>query len=233
MAFLLSALYLLLFDPAALLRRPLHHLRPNLGLDHSNFSHLAAHCAHVKPVAKESFVARQDRLAQTLHELGAVAYVAEPGANAAFYANISSTAWRLSERPLLLIVTPSLSPTDSGSSSVKANISILAPAFEASRAKLLPIPSASDISWPLWPEEIDPYKVAVSAISGLKHGTVFVDGAARHFIVEGLQKAAGGSVKVVSAPVEIRRLRERKSPEELEIMKCANEVRAGRTHSQR
>lgn len=226
MAFLLSVLYFLLFDPRALLRNPLPFpARTPARPAAPDFSHLAAHCAHVRPISTEAFVARQDALAQTLHDAGAAAYVAEPGANGAFFANLSGSAWWLSERPLLLIITPASASSSSARSSVKANISILTPAFEATRAKLLPIPSAEKIAYPEWPEDADPYAVAVSAIPSLKDGTVFVDGATRQFVVEGLQRALGGSVRVVGASAEVRRLRERKSKEELEIMKCVNEVR--------
>jgi Xaa-Pro aminopeptidase len=232
MALLLNVLYLLLFHPATLFRRPLSlPARPAgpTAPQQPDFTQLAAHCAHVQPVPPASFVGRQDRLAQTLHALGAAAYVAEPGANAAFYANLSGAAWHLSERPLLLIVTPSSTHglhIDSTASTdpVKANISILTPAFEATRAKLLPVPSADRIAFLEWPEDKDPYEVAASAIPGLKDGTIFVDGSMRQFVVEGLQRAVGGGVRVVGAPIEVRQLRERKSAEELEIMKCVNEV---------
>ena len=40
---------------------------------------------------------------------------------------------------------------------------------------------------------------------------------------DGIQHAAKDSL-ITTAPVEVRRLRERKSKEELEIMKCVNEV---------
>lgn len=208
MAFLLSALYFLLLGPAEPLRRA------------PDFSHLAAHCAHVQPIPAASFVARQDALASTLHALGASAYIAEPGANAGFYANLSGAHWHLSERPLLLIITPNVD-----GSRVSANVSILTPSFEATRAKLLSIPSSSNITYPEWPEDANPYEVAVSAIPSLQDGTVYVDDKMRQFIVEGLQKATSGS-KVLGAPVEIVRLRERKSKEEIEILKCVNEVRS-------
>ncbi|PCH38133.1 Creatinase/aminopeptidase [Wolfiporia cocos MD-104 SS10] len=183
------------------------------------FSHLASHCAHVSPIPAESFVARQQALAETLHTLGASAYIAEPGASAAYFANLSKSQWFLSERPLLLIISPKMDLEDR----VHAQVSILTPAFEATRAKLLSIPSESEIAYPAWPEDVDPYGVAVSAIPNLNGGTVYVDGMSRNFIVDGLQQAAPSS-KVVTAPVEIQRLRERKSKEELEIMKCVNEV---------
>ncbi|KAI0957418.1 hypothetical protein AcW1_005817 [Taiwanofungus camphoratus] len=184
-----------------------------------DFSHLASHCAHISPISATSFVERQRSLAQTLHALNASAYVAEPGASAGFFANLSETQWFLSERPLLLIISPELDAEQQ----VHARISILTPAFEATRAKLLPIPSASGIAYPAWPEDVDPYAVAVSVIPGLSQATIFVDGSTRNFVVDGLNKAAPHS-NVLTAPVEIRRLRERKSQEELEIMKCVNEV---------
>lgn len=209
MAVLLSILYLLVFNPSQLLKRPL-----------PDFSHLASHCAHVQPIPAESFIERQDTLARTLHDLGASAYIAEPGANAAFYANLSGSAWHLSERPLLLIITPTVDDNNR----ISGNLSVFTPSFESTRARLLPVPSAAEIAYPEWPEDADPYEVAVSAIPGLKSGTVFVDGNMRQFVTDGLQKAVGGGTKVVSAPVEVRRLRERKSREEIEVMKCVNEV---------
>lgn len=213
MAILLWAFSFLLFGP---------ELRQQPTTD---LSYLADHCAHVKPIPTEAFIERQDTLAQTLHSLGASAYIAEPGANAGFYANVSGSSWHLSERPLLVIVTPTVEQ----SGSIAGNVTVLTPLFEATRAKLLPIPSDSEIAYPEWPEDANPYEVAISAIAALQargdsKGKIFVDGAMRQFVVEGLQKAAGADVEVVSAPVEIRRLRERKSEQELEIMKCVNEV---------
>ncbi|KAI0810935.1 peptidase M24 [Irpex lacteus] len=190
-----------------------------------DFSSLATHCAHTKPIPPTSFIARQDRLAQTLHALGASAYIAEPGANAAYYANLSLANWYLSERPLLLLITP----VEDKEGAVSANVSVLTPAFEATRARGLPIPSGKEIAYPEWPEDANPYEIAVSAIPGLKAsdgttGKIFVDGAMRNFVVDGLQEAVGTHARVSSAPVEVRRLRERKTEEELDIMKCVNEV---------
>lgn len=209
MAFLTTALYLLLFRPSSLLRAP------------PDFSRLADHCASVRPIPPASYVERQDTLAHTLHALGAAAYVAEPGPSAAFFANFSGAAWHLSERPLLLVLTPAVEQ-----GRVAASLSVLTPSFEATRARLLPIPSGDDVAYPEWAEDMDPYEVALSSIPGLRGGgTIFVDGATRQFIVEGLQKAAGSGTRVVGAPAEVRRLRERKSKEEIEILKCVNEVR--------
>jgi hypothetical protein len=187
----------------------------------STFLHLAEHCAGASPISSAEFYQRQKSLARVLHSLNALAYIAEPGATAQFFGNISSNQWHLSERPLLLMVSPHLVNNDE----IEATIHILTPSFEATRVKLLPIPSASDIVFAEWPEDVNPYEVAVSVlpphVEG--NGTIFVDGSIRHFIVDGLVGAASRS-KVLSAPMEIRYLRERKSPAEIELMKCANEA---------
>ncbi|CCL99336.1 uncharacterized protein FIBRA_01354 [Fibroporia radiculosa] len=185
-----------------------------------DFSHLADHCAHVSPITASSFLDRQQSLAQTLHALNISAYVAEPGPSAGYFANLSSSQWGLSERPLLLIVSPKADAEDN----IRAQVSILTPAFEVTRAKLLSIPTPSDIEYVSWPEDVDPFSTAVSAISSLSGNTIVVDGMVRSFISDGLKKAAPNS-RIALAPVEIRRLRERKSEQELEIMKCVNEVR--------
>lgn len=183
------------------------------------FAHLASHCAHISPIPISEFQQRQKTLAQTLYSLNASAYIAEPGASALYYANISGSRWHLSERPLLLLISPEVSE----GGDVSPRISVLTPEFEATRAKLLPVP-ADNVAYPAWPEDVDPYKVAVEALPSLADGgKVYVDASVRHFIVDGLQKAAPGA-EVVIAPVEIRQLRERKSASELEILKCANEV---------
>lgn len=67
---------------------------------------LDSHCSAVLPILKPEFNARQVALASVLHKLNASAYITEPSANSQYYANFSSTNWKLSERPLLLIIRP-------------------------------------------------------------------------------------------------------------------------------
>ncbi|KAK0429595.1 Creatinase/aminopeptidase [Armillaria borealis] len=95
-------------------------------------------------------------LGETLTTLNTSAYIAEPGASALYYANVSSSHWHLSERPLLLIVDSS------------ARVTVLTPKFEGTRARLLSIPS--DVEWVEWTEDKVPYK-QLPDIEGL-----FVDG---------------------------------------------------------
>ena len=178
------------------------------------FAEISGYCSHVPPIPAEEFLERQQRLVDTLISLNASAYITEQGPSAHYYANFSS--WKLSERPLLLIISPD--------SSLRPNVTILAPSFEESRAKLMTIPSRKPVSYATWREEVSPYEVAINAISPLAaEGPVFVDGEMRVFVLDGLSKAAP-AVPVLSAPIEIQRLRQRKSVRELEIMRCANEV---------
>ncbi|KAF8509540.1 Creatinase/aminopeptidase [Gautieria morchelliformis] len=185
-----------------------------------DFTYLRTHCADIPPIAVSEFHQRQAALAQTLHALKASAYIAEPGANALFFGNISQSSWHLSERPLLLIV----SPVSISNGSIKAKITVLTPKFEATRAKLLSIP-APNVTYVEWAEDEDPYQKAVSSlsVSTLTEGTIFVAESSRLFISDGIQAAAPG-VKVTSAPLSIRSLRERKSPAEVALLRCANEV---------
>lgn len=184
-----------------------------------DFSHLASHCAHITPIPSQSYIERQDALARALASLNAAAYIAEPGASAEYFANISSSHWHLSERPLLLVVQP----TTDEHGETRANVSVLTPYFEETRAKFLPIPSDAGVTYTAWPEDHSPYEHALSLLPELSGATIYVDGNVRTFVTDGLQKAAPKAL-VSSAPVEVRRLRERKSTEEIDILKCANEV---------
>lgn len=180
------------------------------------FSDLANHCKSSQPITAEEFHERQQRLASTLHHLNASAFIAEPGASAHYFGNISATAWKLSERPLLLIITPVLV----NDTQIEAKVSILTPQFEATRAKMLPIPHDS-VEYIEWPEERNPYEVAVSALT--IEDKAYLDESARLFIFNGFQKALSNVSVAPSAP-EIQELRQRKSDTEIELLKCANEV---------
>jgi len=117
---------------------------------------------------------------------------------------------------------------------------------------MLPIPSPErSIKYVEWSEEADPYAIVLSALSLLappppgEQFKVFVDNNIRKFIVDGLQRASGTdntlstncpsyftdatysaplTLQVFSAPLEITQMRERKSEDELRILKCVNEV---------
>ncbi|KAI9569078.1 peptidase M24, structural domain-containing protein [Boletus coccyginus] len=178
---------------------------------------LAAHCKDTQPIDAAEFLERQRQLAHALHALNGSAYVAEPGARALFFGNISDASWDLSERPLLLIISPFVYQGE-----VSARITILTPSFEADRAKLLNVPGVN-VTYVAWQEDEDPYTVAVEALPSSSRGPIYIDGMTRHFIVDGFEKAEPG-LSVLSAPLAITSLRERKSPSEIALLKCANEI---------
>ncbi|KAF8840976.1 Creatinase/aminopeptidase [Paxillus ammoniavirescens] len=199
------------------------HSLPSFGATSPTFSldnpwkEFAAHCEAAQPILASEFLQRQHRLALALHKLNASAYIAEPGANALFFGNISDASWHLSERPLLLMVSPLVRDGE-----VSAQVTILTPYFEETRAKLLSVPGV-DLTYVAWQEDEDPYTIGVNALPISSGGAVYVDGMIRHFIVDGLAKAAP-EVQVLSAPLEITSLRERKSHAEIALLKCVNEV---------
>ncbi|KAF8516911.1 peptidase M24 [Hysterangium stoloniferum] len=183
----------------------------------TDFTKLRAHCASISPIAVAEFHNRQAVLAQTLYHLNASAYIAEPGPNALYYANISQSSWHLSERPFLLIVSPVVIDN-----SVQPKVTILTPKFEASRAKLLPLPAES-IQWIEWAEEENPYEVVAPFLATIAGDKVYIAEASRLFIKDGIEAAVPTRV-VTSAPLAIRTQRERKSPTEIALLRCVNEV---------
>lgn len=75
---------------------------------------LRGYCNHIPSISNDEYISRQNRLGKTLREIGATAYIAEPGANTQFFGNFSNSNWRLSERPLLMIVLAESSDSFSG-----------------------------------------------------------------------------------------------------------------------
>lgn len=178
------------------------------------FEHLASHCAHAKPISSAAFVERQAALARVLRQERIGAYVTEPGPSATYFANISLAEWKLSERVFLVVVRPG--------EGEEARVSVLAPEFERDRAGLLAIPAKQPVEFIGWAEEESPYEVLGRAL-GSGVGRIVADEGLRLFVYEGLKRRVDASM----APSGVRALRERKGPEELALMRCANEVSWG------
>jgi len=85
---------------------------------------LTSHCASTPPIRHSEYLARQTSLAKTLHSLGAKAYIAEPGGNTQFFANFSKAQWTLSERPLLLVISPLTKEFEDGKTQVLPEASL-------------------------------------------------------------------------------------------------------------
>lgn len=184
----------------------------------------APSCAFAAPIPAAHFHDRQQFLAKALHHLNASAFITEPGPTAQYYFNVSTTNWKLSERPFLFVLSPEVL---NDGSDVAPRITVLAPKFEITRASLLDVPLSPDaqLSLTTWAEDASPYKVAHDSLGPLAQGNaVYVDGATRWFVVSGLQDAFGKNTTVSFPPAEISDLRSQKSQAEIQIMKCANEL---------
>jgi hypothetical protein len=89
---------------------------------------------------------------------------------------------------------------------------------------MLPLPNhAGNVQYVEWVEDEDPYSKAISVLPNQGSRTIFVNNSIRKFIVDGLQRA-DPNANLYSAPLEITRMRERKSKAELEILRCVHEV---------
>lgn len=187
------------------------------------------------PIAASQFRQRQLKLAQTLYDLGAAAYIAEPGPNAQYYANISLSDWSLSERPFLVVITPEVvhAPMASDKPEVEPKVTVITPRFEAARASLLHIPTPDTqrgVILAEWAEDANPYEVVADTIAPFHPTTykptrVLVDEGARFFVVDGIGTAVSKlGYQVHNTPPEIAAIREHKTKEEIEILRCANEV---------
>ncbi|KZO99490.1 peptidase M24 [Calocera viscosa TUFC12733] len=180
-------------------------------LEQTDFSHLAGHCSP-PPITAAAYASRLSSVSSVLASLNASAYIIEPSPNALYYANVSTSDWGLSERPLLVVITS------------EGRVSVITPKFEATRAKLLPIPYEG-VEYFEWAEADSPYEAALRALpaGAVDGGKVYVDEMARLFIATGLQ-AVAPDMKVEIAPLPVKALREKKTPEELEILQCVNEL---------
>lgn len=199
------------------------------------FSTLSTHCARVPPIAASQFQQRQIKLAQTMYDLGVAAYIAEPGPNAQYYANISLSDWRLSERPFFIVITPEVAHASMASDKpeVEAKVTVITPRFEASRASLLHIPTPDTqqgVIFADWAEDANPYEVVADVITPFHSTTyrptrVLVDEAARFFVVDGIETAVSKlGYQVHNTPPEVTAIRDRKTKEEIQLLRCANEV---------
>ncbi|KAI3317160.1 Creatinase/aminopeptidase [Xylariaceae sp. AK1471] len=173
----------------------------------------------VPAISRPDFLRRQRVLASVLRNAGVDAFIAEPSASSAYYANISAQ-FSLSERPYLMVL-------DSD-----ARFSYLVPQFETGRLNpesqhmvFEGDPAAAAIPWR---EELSPYTVLVeSGRLGKRKAKaeaegkrkVMIDEHARHMIAAGLQ-AVG--IDIVPMSGAVKQHRAVKTDTEIAILKGIN-----------
>ena len=148
------------------------------------------------------FLARQKILAGVLDEAGVDAFIAEPSASTAYFANVSTT-FELSERPFLVIISRT------------GQFSYLAPKFELGRIAGLNM-AYENKTVIEWHEEESPFE-ALKRATGFKK--IMLDEHVRFFIASGLEKAG---IKVVATSEEVQSIRAVKSCREIAILKAIN-----------
>lgn len=156
----------------------------------------------VPAISRHHFLQRQDTLASALRDAGVDAFISEPSASSAFYANISYT-YELSERPFLMIIDKD------------AQFSYLVPKFEAGRIAGLGM-VYQDKKVIEWREEESPYEVLAKETGFSK---VMLDEHTRFMIAAGLQNAG---VEVVPMTETVQSLRSVKTDAEIEILRAIN-----------
>lgn len=168
------------------------------------WSHLEPHVdlLDVPPISRDEFFQRQQRLASALREAGVSAFITEPSASSAYYANISYT-YELSERPFLMILDQD------------AQFSYLVPKFEAGRIAGLDM-VFQDKKVIEWREEESPYEVLAKETGFSK---VMLDEHTRFMIAAGLQNAG---IEIVPMTETIQSLRSVKTNAEIDILKAIN-----------
>ncbi|KAG8984572.1 hypothetical protein FRB93_006417 [Tulasnella sp. JGI-2019a] len=192
--------------------------------------HFRSHCANIPAITTSEFHLRQTKLSEALSSNHLSAFISEPGPSAQYFANISSSSWYKSERPLLLVVLSQPTETDRESDPLSPpKMLLLTPKFEASRAKQLAIPAtaAQKLEFVEWAEDEDPYQVLYDKIFSLdtrnhRNRKIVIDDQTRLFVAQGLSRA--GFQFGQEVPEDVARLRERKSDAELNILRCINEV---------
>ncbi|KAI1176046.1 Creatinase/aminopeptidase [Nemania sp. FL0916] len=202
-----------------------HHHNPSAAeLETCAWATLEKHTSllDVRPINRAEFLQRQRVLAQALDDAGVDAFIAEPSASSAYYANISA-AFHLSERPFLMILDRN------------ASFSYLVPRFETGRINVASqhmvfdnndsksngdndSDSSVDAGVGIaWREEEDPYAALTSHRPNLSR--VMVDEHTRHMVASGLQAA---SIEVLAMSPEVRRLRAIKTEAEIAILRGIN-----------
>ncbi|TXT08872.1 hypothetical protein VHUM_03000 [Vanrija humicola] len=164
---------------------------------------------------EDTHTARLERLAAALGS-DRLAYIAEPGPSAAYFlGGFAGSQWKASERPFLVAVT---------ASGDGPKVTLLTPAFEESRARLIALPAAvgAVATFVPWAESASPYATLLAALG--VDGFV-LDAQVREFVAAGLRSAAGvrvDALALAAASERVRRIRQVKDAHEVALMRCAN-----------
>ncbi|TVY25886.1 putative peptidase [Lachnellula hyalina] len=182
------------------------------------------------PLPVEEYVQRRNNLAKALVADNVDAFIVEPGYTFQYYANISQKDWEVwepEERPFLMVIRPI---TNLKTGDIEASTVFLAPSFEVERARLLGMPFQETLTFVPWEEHWNPYDTLRNSwedefiIGGdltVQNivPKVMVDEEMRDFIQRGL---SANGFDVVGLDGEVERVKQTKSPREIEIVRAVN-----------
>lgn len=178
-------------------------------------SSFVEHCTRLLEPPPEVYTDRISRLTDALEPN--TVWIAEPGTSSEYFVGgFSSRDWWLSERPLLIAISPS-----------HKNITILTAEFEKARAELVNLPrEIRDIAtFVPWLESESPYDILSRHFGADVSKKIILDGQVRSFIGEGLE-GAGFERRSKGEAEKVKELRERKDEREIGLLRCANQVRS-------
>ncbi|KAL3424903.1 metallopeptidase family M24 [Phlyctema vagabunda] len=185
--------------------------------------------ASASPLPVKEYVERRNRLAEALVKDDVDAFLVEPGYTFQYYANISQKDWEVwepEERPFLMIVQPHKDSVGK----ITASTRFLAPNFEVERARLLGMPFDETLSFVPWEEHWNPYQTLMNSWKSASLDSeskdtlrsapkIMVDEEMRDFIQRGLGE---NGFEVIGLGGEVERVKQTKSPREVEIVRAVN-----------
>ncbi len=160
------------------------------------------------PIGAEERAARLAKVQDLMARRSVAALLVEPGSTLEYFTGVQ---WRRSERTTAAVIP------------ARGQVVIVTPAFEEpSVRETLAIPG--DVR--PWNEADSPFAVIAGALRdhGAGVGPLAIEATTRFFVVEGVRKAAGGALPVVSGDPLVRACRLIKSPAELALMQTANDI---------
>jgi len=170
-----------------------------------------------EPFTKSDFVQRRDNVANALYNEGLEAFVAETTIPLKYFANLT---WSLSERPMLMIIQPTMDPL---TKKIQANTTFLVAAFEAGRLGLIDDTALdTPLSMIIWQEHWDPYRTLLETHfdrAKTSAPKIMVEAEIRDFVSRGLAEAG---LDVVGYGGDVEAVRQIKAKKEIEIMRAVN-----------
>ena len=161
-----------------------------------------------RPIAVEERRARLLKAQAFMARTGIAALLVEPGSSLDYFTGVR---WHRSERTTAAVIP------------ARGEVVVVTPAFEEPSVRET-LQVAGEVR--AWEEHESPFALLAGALRdrGAASGVLAVEPTTRFFVVDGVRRAAGSGLTVVSGDGVVRACRLVKSPAELALMRTANAV---------